>query len=61
MTTKVTVDAHAGWPVHVTMIIGEPNMNKEVRTDIVEPNTKKDFYIHSGMRIVNVEELPPTK
>lgn len=58
MTTRVTVDAHAGWPVMVTMIVGEPHMNKEVRNDIVEPNTTKDFYIHSGMRIVNIEELP---
>lgn len=58
MTTRVTVDAHAGWPVMVTMIVGEPSYNKEVRTDIVEPNTTKDFYIHSGIRIINIEELP---
>ena len=58
MTTKVTIDAHAGWPVMVTMIVGEPSYNKEVRTDIVEPNTTKDFYIHSGMRIINIEEMP---
>lgn len=58
MTTKVTVDAHAGWPVMVTTIVGEPSANKEIRNDVVEPNTKKDFYIHSGMRIINIEELP---
>ena len=58
MTTKVTVDAHAGWPVLVTSICGEPNYDKEIRSEVVQPNTTKDFYIHSGMRIINIEELP---
>ena len=58
MTTRITVDAHAGWPVQVVGIYGEPNYPKEIRTEVVEPNTKKDFYIHSGFRIISVEELP---
>lgn len=58
MTTKIIVDAHAGWPVLVVQVVGEPNANKEIRNTIVEPNTTKDFYIHSGMRIINIEELP---
>ena len=60
MTTRVTVDAHAGWPVMVTTIVGEPNSPKEIRNSVVDPNTTKDFYIHSGMRIINIEELPRT-
>ncbi len=58
MTTKVTVDAHAGWPVMVTMIEGEPKSEKRIRNEIVEPKTVREFYIHSGLRIVNIEELP---
>lgn len=58
MTTKVTIDAHAGWPVLVTLKIGEPNMPKTVTTATVEPHTKQDFYIHSGQQIVGVEEQP---
>lgn len=58
MTTRVTVDAHAGWPVQVVGIYGEPHMPKEIRTDVVPPLTMKDFYIHSGFRIISIEELP---
>jgi hypothetical protein len=58
MTTRVTVDAHAGWPVSVTMIVGENQSPKEIRNEVVQPNTTRDFYIHSGMRIINIEELP---
>jgi hypothetical protein len=56
MTTRILVDAHAGWPVQVVGIYGETH--KEVRTDIVLPFTSKDFYIHSGYRIISIEELP---
>ena len=58
MTTRVTVDAHAGWPVLVVQVVGEPHMEKTIRQEVVAPNTQKDFYIHSGMRIINIEELP---
>ena len=58
MTTRVSVDAHAGWPVQVVGIHGEPHMPKEIRTDVVPPYTMKDFYVHSGFRIISVEELP---
>ena len=58
MTTKVTVDAHAGWPVMVIGIGGEPNYQKEIRTTIVDPGKVVDFYIHSGFRIISIEELP---
>lgn len=58
MTTKVTIDAHAGWPVLVTIKSGEPSQAKSVHTDRVEPNTVKDFYIHSGSQIIGIEEQP---
>jgi len=57
MTTKVTVDTHAGWPVSVTCIVGEPHLSTRIETEVVPPHTTKDFYIHSGMRISNIEKL----
>ena len=61
MTTKITVDAHAGWPVLVVQLVGEPNSLKSVLKDIVPPHETRDFYIHSGMRIISIEELPRDK
>lgn len=61
MTTKVTIDAHAGWPVEVKSICGEPNSEKTFDTTIVEPNTVKDFYIHSGCVIQSIRELERPK
>lgn len=57
MTTRVTVDTHAGWPVQVLRI--EYNQRGETgRTyEVVEPNTKRDFYVHSNMKI-EVAEMP---
>ncbi|SKB32314.1 hypothetical protein [Sphingopyxis flava] len=57
MTTKVTVDAHAGWPVEVTARYGEPDQPKSVSVHIVEAGSAQDFYIHSGLEILNVREL----
>ena len=61
MTTKVSVDAHAGWPVAVVTRHGEPGQSMSYTTHLVEPNTVKDFYIHSGMQIVAIEECPRPK
>jgi hypothetical protein len=57
MTTKVTVDAHAGWPVEVKTINGEPGQPQTESVAVVDPNTTRDFYIHSGMQITGVREL----
>lgn len=53
MTTKVTVDAHAGWPVEVSQIQtdGNGNASSEPIVSVVMPNTTVDFYIHSHMEI----------
>ena len=56
MTTKVTIDAHAGWPVEVVTISGEPGYPKSAQITVVEPNTEQDFYIHSGLKILSVSE-----
>lgn len=61
MTTKVTVDAHAGWPVQVVSECGEQGYGKTITVDIVQPKTTRDFYIHSGLRILSVIELPLVK
>jgi len=58
MTTRVTIDAHAGWPVLVVQLVGEPNSQKIVQTTVVPANETHDFYIHSGMKIIDIEELP---
>jgi len=58
MTTSVKIDAHAGWPVMVTLKYGEQGAAKSVTTEVVAPKTERTFYIHSGLQIIGVEELP---
>lgn len=59
MTTKVTVDAHAGWPVRVTAVdqqSGEGPGSRETVLGEVPPNETKDFYVHQGRKLI-IEEL----
>lgn len=56
MTTRVTVDAHAGWPVLVVLKYGEAQYPKSYVTERVEPFTVRDFYLHSGLSLVDVQE-----
>lgn len=61
MTTKVTVDAHAGWPVKVEALdtfnaFPEP-ATQRVELGIVPPNQVQDFYIHST-RVLIITEMP---
>lgn len=58
MTTKITVDAHSGLDILVVQLAGEPNYHKFVKTDVVPAFEKRDFYVHSGLKIINIEELP---
>jgi hypothetical protein len=62
MTTRVTVDAHAGWPVKVTTVDldseGNPAADGE-RETTVPPHTTQDFYVHSH-RELRVKEMPNT-
>lgn len=60
MTTKVTVDAHAGWPVDV--VINEKGLAP--RIERVEPHTTKDFYVYdtksiSVIEVTSAGSVPP--
>lgn len=61
MTTKITVDAHAGWPVEVKKIDTEDigsglAISKENETIIVAPNSIQDFYVWDG-RSLTIREM----
>ncbi len=62
MTTKITVDAHAGWPVKVVKIAKEGSSGS---VEIVPANEKRDFYVHSGLDLlvseVKKDALPATE
>lgn len=54
MTTKVTVDAHAGWSVSVEAF--DPTMEYESEdTVIVKPGTVEVFYVHSTKALMITE------
>lgn len=56
MTTKVTVDAHAGWPVNVKTVDKDAyGQWMEGQTQVVAPNTVQDFYVHDARRLI-IEE-----
>lgn len=67
MTTKITVDAHAGWPVKVTMLDHPPaDGSTEIYSpdfvetiEIVPPGTVRDFYIHERRSIAIIEMKQP--
>lgn len=56
MTTKITVDAHAGWPVDVTTIDMQ-NGNESRTVERVPANETRDVYVHSG-RSLHIREVP---
>ena len=64
MTTKVTVDAHAGWPVEVTTLDWaevpgrEGLLSATKHKAVVAPHTTQDFYVHSH-RTLEVREVQP--
>lgn len=59
MTTKITVDAHAGWPVRVTRSY-RSDKGYETRNDetpsIVAPGAVQDFSVWDGSTLT-IEEL----
>lgn len=58
MTTKVTIDAHAGWDVKVELTsLNEAKEVTGVREEIVPKHTVRDFYIHSHLKITEVSEV----
>lgn len=54
MTTKVTVDAHAGWPVKVEITDARKTVCSE---QIVPPGEKRDFYV-TNTRSLSISEMP---
>jgi hypothetical protein len=68
MTTRVLVDAHAGWPVKVEAIdkvydratseyTGE---TQTTETTVVRPNTEQEFYVHDSRQLL-ITEMAPTE
>ena len=60
MTSKVEVDAHAGWPIKV-VALDQTRRNgsgvEETVLGIVDPGKKQVFYIHSSRKLL-IEEMP---
>lgn len=58
MTTRVIVDAKAGWPVKVTKreLNNDGSVNN-AKDEAVPPNETRAFYVHSHLEIV-VREMP---
>jgi hypothetical protein len=57
MTTKVTVDAHAGWPVKVITVNPKDGIVRG-QPVIVPPNTEQIFYVHSEIELI-IHEVQP--
>jgi len=57
MTTKVTIDAHAGWPVKVVLSSPKATDVDDTQEEVVPANTTRDFYIHDSQNIVLIEEM----
>lgn len=56
MTTKITVDAHAGWPVKVYALDSYDGSVKETLLATVPPKTTQDFFATQSREIRAVED-----
>lgn len=56
MTTTITVDAHAGWPVDVTSIDTQ-NGSDSRSTERVPAYEKRNVYVYSGRELL-IREVP---
>ena len=62
MTTNVTVDAHAGWPVQVIRRSRNDPPGKNDERTVVEPGAKQDFAIWDDNELLIREmKRPDTK
>lgn len=58
MTTRIHIDAHAGWDVKYTVVSLESDGTETNREERVVPkNTSQDVYIHSTMKLDNIHEV----
>lgn len=55
MTTKITVNAHAEWPVAVYAVDRYRGSVKQTFLCVVAPNTSEDFYATSTREILAIE------
>lgn len=53
MTTKVTIDAHAGWPVQVILTNPKDGFEREERVEAYE---KRDFVL-TDTQMITAKEL----
>jgi hypothetical protein len=62
MTTKVTVDAHAGWPVKVEAVDHWPGEEASRTTivGIVPPLEVREFYVTSSRQLIITEMERPS-
>lgn len=61
MTTKITVDAHAGWPVEVRAVDGPPEAPATHVLEVVAPGQVREFYAWSGRSLVVTEMARPAE
>lgn len=54
MTTRVTINAHAGWDVKVTPL--DDNNNETAPPTIIPAHTEKDEYVWEGRKLL-IEEV----
>lgn len=59
MTTKITVDAHAGWPVEVYALDSYGGSVKETLLGTIQPGQAMDFYATDSREIRAVEIRKP--
>ena len=55
MTTKVTIDAHAGWPVKVEAIDTLHGVTKTHELGTVPPKEVREFYVFDTRQLVITE------
>lgn len=61
MTTKIIVDAHAGWPVEVRAVDGPPPRPQTYVLGVVQPGQRREFYVYSGRSLVVTELTHPAE
>lgn len=55
MTTKVTVDAHAGWPVRVEAKDTYGDDHQVSLLGLVNPGEVREFYAHDTRQLIVIE------
>lgn len=55
MTTKVTVDAHAGWPVRVEAKDTYDDDHQVSLIGIVQPGEVREFYVFDTRQLIIIE------